>query len=80
MKKFIFVIMLVFMSISCRAGISSANSEELGHGKPQESNERVNTASEEDDFLGGLAMLFALGLFGWWVGSADEYSGKSWEN
>ena len=78
MKKFIFVIMLVFMSISCRAGISSANSEELGHGKPQESNERVNTANEEDDFLGGLAGLFALVLFGWWVCSYDECSGQNW--
>ena len=62
MKKFILVMMLVFMSISCRAGVSSANSEALGHDKPQESNERGNTTSEEDDFLGAIVLLVG-GIF-----------------
>ena len=62
MKKIILGIMLVFMSISCRAGVSSANSEVLSNSKHQESNERGNTASEEDDFLGAIVLLVG-GIF-----------------
>ena len=65
MKKIILGMMLVFMSIfvtPCRGAVSSSNSEALGHDKPQESNERGNTASEEDDFLGAIVLLVG-GIF-----------------
>ena len=77
MKKIIFGIMLVFMSISCRADISSANSEALKHGVSQESNEQGNAGHEEDDeYMGRIAAIIAIILFGWWFCSYDEYTGK----
>ena len=69
--------MLVFMSISCRADISSANSEALKHGVSQESKDLDNNVPEKDDgYMVVIAGLLAIILFGWWFCSYEEYESK----
>ena len=71
--------MLVFMSISCRAGVSSANPETLEYSVSQESKDLDNNVPEKDDgYMVVIAGLLAIVLFGWYICTYQEHDNKNW--